>query len=112
MQAVSPQYSTMCRNPITFRWTGSLQSNQIYRVRVRNNSSEIGTVNLPGSPRLTDPAWKAQLPDTVNIGGVNHAVFGEIEWQVLINDGVTGETVSRSDWFKFYFSEIDGQSCP
>ena len=112
LRAVSPLYPTMCRNPVTFRWTGPLQLYQIYRVIVRNNSLEIGTVNLPGSPRLTDPVWQAQLPDTVNIGGVNHAVFGEIEWQVLINDGRTGKTVNRSDWFKFYFSEIDGQSCP
>ena len=48
----------------------------------------------------------------MNVGGVNYTVYGEVEWQVLINDGRTGEMVSRSDWFKFYFDALNGKPCP
>lgn len=112
IRAISPSYSIICRNPVTFRWTGPLQPFQIYRVRVRYDSAETGMVNFPQSQRLTGPVWRAQLLETVSAGGRDYRVYGEIEWQVLIDDTITGDTVSRSDWFHFYFDTLNGKPCP
>ena len=112
IRAISPSYSIICRNPVTFRWTGPLQLYQTYRVRVRYSSPETGMVNFPQSERLTEPVWQAQLLETVSAGGRNYRVYGEIEWQVLINDTRSGETVSSSPWFRFYFDTLNGQPCP
>ena len=105
-------YPIICRNPVTFRWTGPLQLYQIYRARVRYNTAETGIVNFPQSERLTEPVWQAQLLETVTARGKNYRVNGEIEWQALINDTRSGETVSRSEWFHFFFDTLNGQSCP
>ena len=112
IRAISPAYSIICRNPVTFRWTGPLQLYQMYRVRVRYNAPETGMVNFPQSERLTEPVWQAQLLETVSAGGRNYRVYGEIEWQVLISDTRSGETVSSSPWFRFYFDTLNGQRCP
>jgi len=112
IRAISPSYSIICRNPVTFRWTGPLQLYQIYRVRVRYNSPETGMVNFPQSGWLTESIWQAQLLETVSAGDRNYRVYGEIEWQVLINDTHSGETVSSSPWFRFYFDTLNGQPCP
>lgn len=112
IRAVSPKWSDTCRNPIAFRWTGTLQWYQIYRVIARYKLNETYTANLLTSERLWGPVWQAQLPARITLGGESQVVFGEIKWQVLINDTRTGETVNRSEWFKFYFDPLNGRPCP
>ena len=78
---------------------------------MRYKSAEFGTVDLIRSDRLRSPEWKLEIPDSVNIGGLDRAVYGQIEWQVSIINGRSGETVSMSDWFHFFFSQLNGVPC-
>ncbi len=109
--AVSPSYSALCRNPITFRWNGTLKWYERYRINVRLNSNEAGVQNLLTSPQLTDTTWQAGLPEKMTAGGVEYEVYGQIEWQVLVQDARTGQTVNSSTWFHFFFSTLAGLPC-
>lgn len=109
---VSPAPTTTCRNPVTLRWAGALQSYEHYQIRMRYKSDEFGTVDLMTSDKLYSPEWTPLVPDSVNIGGLNRAVFGQLEWQVLMIDGRSGETVSTSGWSHFFFSQLNGVPCP
>lgn len=79
---------------------------------MRYKSDEFGTVDLMRSNKLNSPEWTPPVPDSVNIRGLDRAVFGQLEWQVMIINGTSGETVSTSDWFHFFFSQLNGVPCP
>jgi hypothetical protein len=79
---------------------------------MRYKSDEFGTVDLMRSNELYSPEWTPPVPGSMNIGGHDRAVFGQLEWQVLIIDGRSGEPTGASDWFHFFFSQLDGVPCP
>lgn len=112
LRLVSPAPTATCRNPIVLRWTGTLQSYEHYQVRMRYKSGEFGTVDLMRSNKLGSPEWAPVIPDRMNIEGRERAVYGQLEWQVMVIDGRSGESTSTSDWSHFFFSQLDGQPCP
>ena len=79
---------------------------------MRYKSGEFGTVDLTRSSKLDSPEWTPVIPDSISIGGLDLAVFGQLEWQVMIIDGRSGEPTSTSGWFHFFFSQLNGVPCP
>jgi serine/threonine protein kinase len=85
------------RNPIEFRWRGSLKPGQAYQVTVYNVG--LGYI-MTRSPLLQTTSWKTDLPDKT-------WATGEYLWQVSVVSG--GRELTVSPERTFWFSPI-GQS--
>ncbi len=84
----APVEGGTCRNPVTFEWSGSLRSDQAYRVTARHPGSEYSNE----SELLTDPNWEFNLPGEK---------YGEWRWTVSVVQ--EGETVATSPEWTFWF---------
>ena len=88
------------RNPIAFRWRGSLSAGQAYQVTVYN--IEYGYL-IALSPLLTTQSWVADLPD-------ERWASGEYRWKVAVVR--QGKELIASPDRTFWFSPNGGPQPP
>lgn len=92
-ELVAPTQGSEYKNPITFRWHGSLSADQGYWVTVYHVESGYTIQSGP----LTDRSWIADLP------GDKH---GEWRWTVSVVQG--GRTIVTSPEWMFWFNPFLG----
>jgi len=88
------------RNPIEFRWRGSLNPGQAYQVTLYNVG--LGYEMMHSSP-LQTTSWKVDLPDKT-------WATGEYLWRVSVVSG--GKVLISSPERTFWFSPIGGPQSP
>ncbi len=100
-----------CRNPLTFRWNGSLYPGQAYQVRIQYNLPDgAATVGLAQSGLLTDQFWTTDIPTQVTFKQKVYTVADQVNWRVLVMS--EGKEVISSPLMMFYFSALVGKPCP
>ncbi len=105
-----PLRNAAYRNPITFRWRGSLNPGQVFYVTVDwcPDSGELAGqgVHIAQSGPLTGQSWTIDLPK-IKVNKEWRDVVGVVCWTVSVLSGEDELSISRTA--SFYFDPLRGQ---